>query len=82
MAASVVCGSIPMPPVLGGPITQPVCRFACLYFVDTLKKDCIDCCCNSDGKCWNTFETWKVQFKEERPDCPLTKNTKKKPRHS
>jgi hypothetical protein len=69
-AASVICGCLPVPPVLGGPITQSACRVACVMFVDTLKNDCEKCCYNSNGTCWTCFETWKDQFKKEHPDCP------------
>jgi hypothetical protein len=69
-AASVICGCMPMPAVLGGPVTQSACRFACLMFVETLKEDCENCCQMSNGTCWNSFKTWKNQFKKKRPDCP------------
>lgn len=68
-AANFICSCLPIPPQLGGPITAATCRFACIILVEDLRQDCENCCHNTEGKCWNTFESWKSQFKKENPRC-------------
>lgn len=68
-AANFICGCLPVPPQLGGPVTKAACRLACVMLVETLREDCESCCYEEDGKCWSCFETWKSQFKKKNPDC-------------
>lgn len=69
IASASVCGCISVP---FGPITCGVCRTACLIFVEEIRQLCEWCCQNGGlgGKCWEQFETWKIDFHQKNPDCP------------
>lgn len=67
--ANFICGCLPIPPQLGGPITKTACRLACVLLVETLREDCESCCYNEEGVCWSCFETWKEKFKKKNPNC-------------
>jgi len=69
VAANVICGCVSTP---FGPVTSTTCKVACALFIEGLRQ-AGEWCCNNGGieeKCWKNFETWKVDFKREYPECP------------
>ncbi len=69
VAANVICSCVSTP---FGPVTSTTCKVACAVFVEGIRQ-AGEWCCNNGGieeKCWENFETWKVDFKKENPKCP------------
>lgn len=69
VAASAICGCLSVP---FGPITNATCKIACVYFIEEIRQVCEWCCHNGgiEGKCWEKFETWKIDFNQKNPNCP------------
>lgn len=48
------------------------CKIACVMFVEQIKQACEWCCYHGgyEEKCWKNFQTWKLDYSKEQPDCP------------